>query len=495
MDAIKIWIRDFLRGLAENFDPDRRRNGPVIRDAKAFFHTEIKIPIVLSVIITFIVIYFMILTQLGYTYGNAIATGLIVFAVAYIFISEVRKEESLASDSDAVVLICFMLVIAVLVMQVCQYYLEIFSFPIGAFVVMSVMLLRPRMGLSFAIVLSLFGAVSSNMSFDVFAILFAGGMVVLSPARKIRSRGGFVSTSLILTITNILTATTFYLFNYYSFTQYQQIVYLVSLNGAFMLIMLLVLTPIFERVFSRATSIKLIELGDFNNKLLQDLVGKAPGTYHHSIMTALIAERAAQAIGVDPILARVASYYHDIGKINNPEYFSENQIHGYNAHNKCSIAMSVLILNSHIKDGTALAKKQNIDKDIIDIIEQHHGTTVMASFYNKACEEQGVDTVNENDFRYPGPKPQTKIAAIIMIADSCEAACRSIDEPTDSDISEMVDKIVEGKMKDEQFSECPITFKELDIIKETVKNAIIAQHHPRQKYEKNGEDKEEHEAE
>ncbi|MDR2709332.1 MAG: HDIG domain-containing protein [Elusimicrobiota bacterium] len=488
MDKIKIWIRDFLRGLADNFDPDRKKSGPVVRNTKEFLKTEVKIPIVLSVVITFFIVYFMLLTQIGYAYFNALAAGLVTLVMAYIFIGETRKEADLVSDNDAVVLMCLMLVIAILIMQVTQYYLSILAFPIGAFVVMAALLLRPRIGLAFAIVLSVLGGMLNNMSFETFVILFAGAMAVLAPARTIRSRGGFLAVTLVQCVIAISLVSMFYLLLRYDFTQYQQNIYFVLLGGVFMMIALLVLMPIFEKVFSRTTSVKLIELGDFNNPLLKALMVKAPGTYHHCIMTALIAEQAARAINADPVLARVASYYHDIGKINNPEYFIENQNKAENPHDNLPTAMSLLILNSHIKDGVALAKKYNMDKDIIDNIEQHHGTTIMSYFYNKSCHQLGEENLNENDFRYPGPKPQTKIAAIIMIADSCEAACRSIDDPTDVEISEMVDKVVDAKMDDDQFSEAPITFKELEEIKDSVKKSVIAQNHSRIKYEQDSED-------
>jgi putative nucleotidyltransferase with HDIG domain len=201
-------------------------------------------------------------------------------------------------------------------------------------------------------------------------------------------------------------------------------------------------------------------------------------------MTAAVAEQAALSIGENPILARVASYYHDIGKLQNPEYFIENQNGAKNPHDGLSTSMSTLILTSHIKDGIALAKKHNLDRDIIDCIAQHHGSTVMSYFYRKERELNGGENhLQIDDFRYPGPKPQTKMAAIIMISDSCEAACRSLDDITAARVGGMVDKIVMDKLEDEQFSECSITLKELQLIKESAMTTLISMYHSRIKYE------------
>jgi putative nucleotidyltransferase with HDIG domain len=349
---------------------------------------------------------------------------------------------------------------------------------------MGVMLLAPRIGLIFAIILSLLAGFLNDIRFDVFMMMFASATIVLPIAKNIRRRSDFVTAAIAVAAVNVIIMSMFYLMNVYSFDQLKSNLYFGVLNGFFTMAMLLILIPIFERVFSRPTNIKLIELSDFNNPLLKKLMLKAPGTYHHVIMTAAVAEQAAQVIGANSILARVASYYHDIGKLNNPEYFIENQNASSNPHNDLKPAMSVLILTSHIKDGEALAKKYNLDKDIINCIVQHHGTTVMNYFYHKACEANGgEDNLDINDFRYPGPKPQTKVAAIIMIADSCEAACRSIDEPTNASISEMVERVIDEKLDDEQFSQCPITLKELELIKESAISTLIRMYHSRIKYE------------
>jgi putative nucleotidyltransferase with HDIG domain len=215
---------------------------------------------------------------------------------------------------------------------------------------------------------------------------------------------------------------------------------------------------------------------------------EAPGTYHHSLMTAAIAEQAADSIGADSLMARVSAYYHDIGKLKNPEYFIENQGSGANPHDPLTPAMSSLILVSHVKDGVALAKKHNLDQSIINNIEQHHGTTMIHFFYHKALEAN--ENTNIDNFRYPGPKPQSKVAAILMIADSSEAACRALDDPTAIRIKETVEKIINNKFTDGQFSECPVTLRDLQTIGDSVISSLIGIHHARIEYKENGNENE-----
>ena len=482
MEKIKIWIRDFLLGLAKIFDPSTK--GPVLRNTRQFFKQEIKVPSLLSIIATYIIVYFMLLSEIGYSYQNAIVIAFLTTVIAYVFISECRKEKSLASDPDAIVLICLIFIIALLVMQICDTYLSIIAFPVSAFVIMGTMLLSPRIGLVFAVLLSIIIAFLHGWNFDDFAIMLGSGLIVLTMAKNIRRRIDFVKAALASTVAIVLLTGIFYLLKHYSLVELERNFYFVLKNGALSLALLLVLIPILERIFSRATNIKLIELSDFSNPLLKRLMLEASGTYHHVIMTAGIAEQAAMTIGENPVLARVASYYHDIGKLQNPQYFIENQKSGENPHDSVSTAMSTLILTSHIKDGIALAKKHNLDKDIIDCIAQHHGVTVMGYFYRKERELNGGENhLKLDDFRYPGPKPQTKMAAIIMLSDSCEAACRSLDEQTNVKISETVDRIIKDKLEDGQFSECPITLKEIELIKESVMSALISMYHQRIKYE------------
>lgn len=240
------------------------------------------------------------------------------------------------------------------------------------------------------------------------------------------------------------------------------------------------LLPYFEKTFNILTLFKLLELGDLSHPLLKKLSMEAPGTFHHSMMVATLSENAAAAVGANAVFARVASYYHDIGKCKRPQFYVENQQNGENPHNRVSPFMSNLIITSHTKDGAEMAKQYQIPREIRNIMYEHQGTTFLAYFYNKA---KALDpTVTKEEFRYSGPKPRSKESAIIMLADSIEAAVRSLDEKTPRAIEEMLRKIINSKIEDNQLSEADLTFKEIEIIIQTFVKSLISIHHVRIKY-------------
>jgi len=244
-----------------------------------------------------------------------------------------------------------------------------------------------------------------------------------------------------------------------------------------------ILLPLFEWMFQITTSIKLLELSNLNLPLLKQLAERAPGTYHHSIMVGLLAEAGAEAVGGDALFARVACYYHDIGKSVRPTYFVENQSYMDNRHDKLSPKMSSIVLANHVKQGIEMAKQHKLPPRIIDIIPQHHGTGLMKFFYYKARKGTSNDsTALEQEFRYPGPKPRSKEAAIIMIADSVEAAARTVDEPTPAKLRNMVD-MISGRLRDDgQFDECDITLRDLRLVAESFVKVLMGIHHHRIAY-------------
>ncbi len=254
----------------------------------------------------------------------------------------------------------------------------------------------------------------------------------------------------------------------------------VLLSGVFSGMLTIALLPYFERTFNILTIFKLLELGDLSNPLLKKLSVNTPGTFHHSMMVATLSENAAEAIGANAIFARVAAYYHDIGKMKRPNFYVENQQGKENPHNKLSPTMSNLIILSHTKDGVEMGKEYGIPKEIRDIMIEHQGTTLLAYFYNKA--KQNSESVEESDFRYSGPKPRTKESAIIMLADSIEAAVRSLDTKTPITIEKMIRKIISGKIEDDQLSEADLTFKEIEIIIQNFTKVLMGIHHIRLKY-------------
>ncbi len=255
-------------------------------------------------------------------------------------------------------------------------------------------------------------------------------------------------------------------------------------SGLMSSLIALMLVPLLESLFNVSTDVKLLELSNLNHPLLKEMLLKAPGTYHHSLVVGSMVEAAAEEIGANSLLAKVMSYYHDIGKIAHHNYFIENQKMGQNPHDHLSPHMSKTILISHAKDGLELALKYKLGKAIIDGIVQHHGTTQIAFFYNRAIENQdaSMGAVNEEDFRYPGPKPQFREVALIMLADSIEAAARSLDEPTPARLQNIVKNIIQRKFMDGQLDECNLTLKDLTIIEESFIRILLGIYHQRIDY-------------
>ena len=256
-----------------------------------------------------------------------------------------------------------------------------------------------------------------------------------------------------------------------------------ALSGPFSAAAFIILLPVFEGLFKKITCFKLSELTDHKAKLIRKLITQAPGTFNHSIIVSNIAEACATAIGEDALLARTCAYYHDVGKLRRPEFFKENQADGVNPHNDLTPELSANIIRSHTQDGYAFARKNRLPQEIADICLQHHGTMPMLFFYDKAKKFTDGE-VSLANYCYSGPKPQSKIAAIIMVADGAEAAARSLKTRTRETVSAAVKKIVSERMQLGQFDECELTLKEINIIIQTVVNSLSGVYHDRIKYPK-----------
>ena len=249
-------------------------------------------------------------------------------------------------------------------------------------------------------------------------------------------------------------------------------------------IILLGVLPIIENLFRVMTPYGLAELADHNQPLLKKLMQDAPGTFNHSLTVSHLCENAAEAIGANPVLARVGAMYHDIGKLLRPMFFVENQsFYGIeNPHNTCTPRFSKMLITAHPKDGLELAKDAHLPQVINNFIAQHHGTSLVSYFYNEALKEEGAENVNEEQFRYPGPKPNTKETAILMIADAVESAVRAAKNPSNEKIDEIINKIIKERLNDGQLSDSPLTLKDLKTIGETFSRMLRGMHHKRIKY-------------
>lgn len=260
-----------------------------------------------------------------------------------------------------------------------------------------------------------------------------------------------------------------------------------AVNGVVSIVITIGLLPFLESAFNIITPLKLLELANPNQPLIKRLLMEAPGTYHHSLMVGNLAEVATEAIGGDALLSRVGAYYHDIGKIRRPNFFSENQL-AENPHDKMSPNLSTLVITSHTGDGVEMAKKHKIPRAICDMIRQHHGTTLVAYFYHKAKKECRENTIKEDDYRYHGPRPATREAAVVMLADSVEAAVRSMPDKTIGKIEGLVRKIIKDKLVDGQLDQCDITLKDLDTIANSFTKVFSGYFHDREKYPDIGND-------
>jgi putative nucleotidyltransferase with HDIG domain len=260
-------------------------------------------------------------------------------------------------------------------------------------------------------------------------------------------------------------------------------------NAIFSPVLTYGLLVFFERVFKITTDLTLIELSHFNHPLLRLLAERAPGTYQHSLAMASLAEAAASAVGANEVLARVGAYFHDVGKIGKPTYFVENQRTSRNRHDKLSPRMSSLIISAHVKDGVALAREYGLPQEVVDFIPQHHGTTRIEFFYNKALrlaessqDETKIDEINELDYRYPGPKPQSKETGILMLADVVEATARTLDDPSPQKLEVVIDEIIKKRFVDGELDECPLTLKDLTNIKTAFLGVLVGIYHARVRY-------------
>lgn len=256
---------------------------------------------------------------------------------------------------------------------------------------------------------------------------------------------------------------------------------IVSINGIGSMVLTIGLLPFLESTFNVITPLKLLELANPNQPLIKRLLVEAPGTYHHSLMVGNLAEVATEAINGNSLLARVGAYYHDIGKLERPNFFKENQLTD-NPHDKMTPNLSTLVITSHTHDGVEMAEKYKIPTKVRDIIQQHHGTTLVAYFYHKAKKGEKGDSIKEEDFRYEGPKPSTKEAAVVMLADSVEAAVRSMTDKTEGKIEGLVRKIIKDKLDDGQLDLCNLTLKDLDNIAKSFMKVFSGFFHQREQY-------------
>lgn len=368
----------------------------------------------------------------------------------------------------------------------------IFAIPLTAGAMIASIFFGVTVSLIFSLLLTLFAGMLFGKDFGLFFYFLIGSFVAAHGVSSFRNRMIPVRTGLLVGCTNaILIILSTLLQDQWVFLRVLTNALFGFWGGLFAGILVTGLTPLAEIIFGYTTDIKLMELATMDQPLLQELMVQAPGTYHHSIIVGNMVESAAKSIGANSLLAKVAAYYHDIGKIKKPLYFIENQFDCENRHEKLAPSMSSLILIAHVKDGAELARQHKLGKSIIDIISQHHGTSFISFFYKKAMDarekiqsSKGAELppINAEDYRYPGPKPQTKEAGLVMLADVVEAACRSLSEPTPARIQGLVNRLINNIFSDGQLEECELTLKDLHHIAKYFNQILATVHHKRIEY-------------
>jgi putative nucleotidyltransferase with HDIG domain len=361
------------------------------------------------------------------------------------------------------VLMGLIILVTLIITKVTHYYSD-FVVPIAAGALLTAILVDARVGLLVSVALALFFGVIVDHELRPVAVALLGGMAGVYSVSRMRHGHSLIRTGFCIAAVNVAVVAASGFVEQVSSSQ----ILMQGLQGIVSGIGAAVITtgslPYLEHTFNIITPLKLLELARPNHPLLQRLLLEAPGTYHHSILVGNLAETAADLVGADPVTVRVGAYYHDIGKIKRPYFFIENQTESENPHDKIAPSLSTLIVTSHIKDGVDLCRDYKLPQVIVDIVQQHHGTTLVSYFYKRATEIEHNECIIEADFRYEGPRPQSKEAALIMLADCCEAAVRSIAKPNVNRIEAMVRKIIRERLHDGQLDECNLTLKDLNKI-------------------------------
>lgn len=363
-----------------------------------------------------------------------------------------------------------------------------FVVPVATGVLLVKLLIHERLAIVFASIYAIIGSIIFNgeiagsLNVEAGIYFFFSQMAAIMFLVNIKDRLAIVKSGIGISLVNIMSV---FIFLFLSFEKYSMrdlfIQCGLGVSSALLSAVLTIgLLPFFETGLGILSDTKLLQLSSPNHPLLRKILTEAPGTYHHSVMVANLSETACEAIGANGLLARVGSYYHDLGKTVRPHYFIENQMSIHNPHDVISPKQSADIIISHPYDGAKLLKKHKIPKEIIDIATQHHGTTLLKYFYYK--DKETNPHVTEEAYRYPGPKPQTKEAAIVCICDSVEASVRSLKEPTEQTIDEIVSSIVKDRLLDGQFDECPLTVRDLSIVHQTVCETLKGIFHSRIQY-------------
>ncbi len=417
--------------------------------------------------------------------GNAIA-ALLIAALLVGFLWRFQPEVWYRNRS----LLLFMLALvvsAVALRIAADRTLWTFVVPTSATVLLVGLLLSGGSGAAIATALAVLAGIMNGNALGPAVYVLAGGIASLLAIVRAERLNAFVRAGIVVALSNIGVMTAFSLLQQRDVAAIAQGAGAGAVNAGLSVFLAVGSFAVLGNLFGIMTVFQLLELANPSSRLLRRLLLETPGTYHHSVMVGNLAERAAETIGADPLLARVGAYYHDIGKMKNPLAFIENQAGGRNIHDELTAETSARVIASHIRDGIDLGYEYGLPVQIIGFIPQHHGTSVMSYFHGKALREVGgnAELVNQELFRYPGPKPQSREAAILMLSDGVEASVRSLDEKDEPSIRTMVDRIVDARIEDGQLDDADLTLKSIAQIKEAFVEQLLGMYHQRIKYPDN----------
>lgn len=405
------------------------------------------------------------------------------FGIFFLYIYLVRPHLFFDNTQVFLMALQFAGIIALFAVGVRYPVIGMYAVPVAIVSVLFTVIFDSRVGFFGTITLGLLGGLLLGYDFEyAFATIFAGAIAVFS-VRDIKNRGQFfLSAGLVFIAYMLIIFSTWLLYDTPVDTLWRDSVRVAG--SSFLLVLAYPLLWVFERTFNITTDLTLLELSDSNRPLLKELSVRAPGSFNHVMQVANLSEAGATAIGANALLTRVGALYHDIGKMLKPEYFIENQRGGANPHDDLKPRMSALIIASHVREGLEMGRQYNLPQPVLDFITTHHGTSRIEYFYRKACEQaDNPDAeVPESEFRYPGPRPFSKETGVLMLADSLEAACRSLTDPTHKRLETMLDMIFQTRIDDGQLDDTDLTFRDLQQLKETFLSMLLGIHHVRVKY-------------
>ena len=412
---------------------------------------------------------------------------LVAFSTLYLFLFHFRKEIYNSNPKLLALILVFFFQMFLIYLASEQFEFSMYFYPIAMLPIIVTILFDTEVGILSTMILALLLGIMHRFNFSIVLMTMAIGTVGCMASREVRRRTDFFKIMLFISLAYIIFIP---VVEKVKLTPIEDLLPEMGygiLSGIFCAFITIGVLPFLESIFGITTDIRLLELSDMNHPILKRLALEAPGTYHHSIIVGNLTESASKAVGGNPLLARVGAYYHDIGKIAIPEYFVENQLSIKSKHEELTPSMSALILAAHVKKGRQLGEASDIPDDVLNFIEEHHGTMVMTYFYNKALEEEG-DEVSIDKFRYPGPKPQTRETGIAMLADAVEAASRTLEDPKPARIHNLIKRIIEDRMKSGELDECPLTLRDLAAIREAFAQILIGAFHHRVVYPTRKED-------